>query len=169
MLDHILDFRKEHSELKLGIEHKIGIELYYFIIKNNIKTIVETGVAHGFSSWYFLEALKETEGVLYSIEAKLQTVLVVPKELCKSWIIYEKVCPQYLYEILRKLKTVDFFWHDSDHSFGCQFGEYVFADMFNISFIGSHDIKRSGAWEAFLKLFDYKEIISGYKHGVARK
>ncbi len=171
MLDHILQFRQENPELKLGIEHNIGVELYRFIKEKNLKVVVETGIAYGFSSWYILEALAETNGILHSIESKFNCRTVVPDRLKKHWLCYEMVSPQYLYLLLQDLKNqdnqIDLFWHDSDHSFGIQFGEYTFAHAFNVTYIGSHDICRSGAWEAFLILYNYKELISGYKYAIA--
>lgn len=166
----IARFQKEHLKYNLGIEPKVGLDLYNLIIDKKIKTVVETGICYGYSSWYMLEALKVTGGKLWSIEAfpKPENLIVVPEELKKNWTRIKGACPQSLCTLLRELKKVDFFWHDSDHGFGVQFGEYVFASM-HCTYIGSHDISRSGAWEAFLPLFGWKEFIHRCKYGIAKK
>jgi len=170
LLDEIRDFREQNKHLNLGIEHDIGVVLYNFILKHNIKTIVETGICYGFSSWYFLSALEKTGGKLWSIESRPKNAedIVVPKKLRSNWKWYDGVCPQKLHQLLLKLKHIDLFWHDSNHDFGIQFGEYIFASK-HCTYLGSHDISRSGAWEAFIPLFGWKELIHKTKYGIAIK
>lgn len=167
LFSQIKEFRANNPKLINGIEDYIGEILYNFIIENNIKTIVETGIYHGFSSWYFLEALKCTGGKLWSIESELQKEIVVPTELRSRWEIIKAASPEALYNLLSVLKSIDFFWHDSMHTFGIQFGEYAIAVEF-AKFIGSHDVRRTGAWLAFLRLYGFKEILAGYKFGIVR-
>jgi len=169
-LRHIQQYRQTvGAGLKLGIEHEVGVALYEFILEQRIKTVVETGIAHGFSSWYFLEALSQTGGRLYSIEPHVREVLVVPGKYQHLWQVNKAVSPAGLISLLKKLGQVDLFWHDSDHTYAGQFGEYAVASH-HARFIGSHDINRTGAYIAFKDLYGWRDRLAGTgKWGVLEK
>lgn len=179
-MQRIENYRKTTGcNLSLGIEHHIGCYLYDFIVKNNIKLIVETGICHGFSSWYFLEGLKRTGGRLHSIDPKPQDIIVVPSELSKSWTIYKEASPEFLIKLLGRFtkenKIPDMFWHDGNHQFQYQLGEYCIAADAGIRYVSSHDTGRMGSWRVFLRLYKddfggvsaYEQIHRQYKFSIA--
>jgi len=92
-LRHIQQYRQTvGAGLKLGIEHEVGVALYEFILEQRIKTVVETGIAHGFSSWYFLEALSQTGGRLYSIEPHVRASFT-GRTYGRRWATFWRVGP----------------------------------------------------------------------------
>lgn len=94
-------------------------------------TLIETGVAHGYSSWIILNALhKNNKGKLYSIDLPNQdtnsnynftetpkTGWLVPDALRSRWEMHLGDAKILLPEILSQLKEIDIFFHDSDHSY----------------------------------------------------
>lgn len=95
------------------------------------ETIIETGVAHGYSSWIILNALnKNKKGKLYSIDLpnndtnkdynfqnQPTTGWLVPDTLRSRWEMHLGDAKILLPKILNKLGSLDMFFHDSDHSF----------------------------------------------------
>ncbi|NQU99969.1 MAG: class I SAM-dependent methyltransferase [Parcubacteria group bacterium] len=87
------------------------------------KTIVETGVQSGISSTYILESLERNEmGNLYSIdypnkEFKNTTGWLIPNRLRHRWILKIGKSSDELSPLLKHLVEIDFFLHDSDHSY----------------------------------------------------
>ncbi len=93
--------------------------------------IIETGVAHGYSSWIILNALhKNQKGTLYSIDMpnndtnenynfskQPETGWMVPDQLRSRWKLNLGDAKVLLPAILNELGAIDIFFHDSDHSF----------------------------------------------------
>jgi hypothetical protein len=90
----------------------------------NLKYIVETGVAHGVTSRFVLEALRRNGGGhLWSIDVppvesvwRVQVGMAVPATLRSQWTYIKGTSRLRLPELLRKLGEVDLFVHDSLHS-----------------------------------------------------
>jgi predicted O-methyltransferase YrrM len=95
-------------------------------------TVVETGVAMGFSTAVILAALRDNDaGVLHSIDlpplqvdAASYVGEAVPRELRDRWTLHVGPARTVLPRLLRELPPVDLFVHDSDHSYAAQYQEY---------------------------------------------
>lgn len=137
-----------------GLHPYICEYLYEFVKKHKLNLVLETGVSWGFSSSYFLAALRP-KGKLVSIENHLMPLdeRVVPLEWYDHWEIVEGDARDVLQSTCERLKHIDLFWHDSSHSFRNQLFEYRTA-MPYAKYIGSHDINRrkgASAWSRFVK------------------
>jgi predicted O-methyltransferase YrrM len=86
--------------------------------------IVETGVAHGFTSRFILEALESNRaGHLWSIDLppldddlRRQVGIAVPANLSHRWSYIQGSSRRRLPELLSQLGEIDFFVHDSLHT-----------------------------------------------------
>jgi hypothetical protein len=86
--------------------------------------VVETGVAHGFTSRFILEALtRNGSGHLWSIDLpptsedlQRQVGIAVPQQLRGEWSYIRGSSRRRLPCLLRELKQIDLFVHDSLHS-----------------------------------------------------
>lgn len=88
--------------------------------------VVETGVGPGTSSYAFLTAMKDYGGSLYSFdlgvnygeESKPEEVgFVVPVDLRSNWTLTLGDSKKTLPEKLGEIGKVDFFFHDSEHTY----------------------------------------------------
>lgn len=123
--------------------------LYAIIRKLSPNFIIETGVCNGYSTSFILLALKKQQkGRLYSIdfpevagvEYENETFwegkggAVIPKDKQSGWLVPENFKDRWtlilgksqdkLPELLKKLKSVDVFIHDSEHSYECMWFEF---------------------------------------------
>jgi hypothetical protein len=86
--------------------------------------VVETGVAHGFTSRFILEALnRNAKGHLYSIdcppldpEAKKQIGVAVGNRFADRWSLIFGTSRRQLPPLLNRLGQIDLFIHDSRHT-----------------------------------------------------
>ncbi|HUF52046.1 MAG TPA: class I SAM-dependent methyltransferase [Longimicrobiales bacterium] len=89
------------------------------------RTLLETGVAHGVTTAYMLAALHENgAGDLHSIDvpphdagAAEQVGAFVPDGLRARWQLHYGMSHRVLPRVLAALRTVDFFLHDSLHTY----------------------------------------------------
>jgi predicted O-methyltransferase YrrM len=89
------------------------------------KIVVETGVASGVSSFLILNAIKLNKiGTLYSIDLPDRNIIgnkevgfVVPKELRNNWKLILGDSKIELPKLLKELKQIDIFFHDSLHTY----------------------------------------------------
>jgi predicted O-methyltransferase YrrM len=95
------------------------------------EVIFETGVAHGYSSWIILNAMhKNKNGKLISIDLpnndtnteynfnhQTNTGWLVPEILRERWEMHLGDAKVLLPQLLNAEKTIDIFFHDSDHSY----------------------------------------------------
>jgi len=86
--------------------------------------VVETGVAHGFTSRFILEALNwNNDGELFSIdlppldsEMKKLIGIAVDESLRERWTLIEGSSRRFLPDLLKELGGIDLFVHDSRHT-----------------------------------------------------
>lgn len=148
------------------------------IIKPEI--VVETGVADGFSSSFILRALEENkDGHLYSIdlpnqkgqEIKLDknTGWIIPDNLRKRWDLILGSSSDKLSPLLEKLKTIDAFYHDSDHSYQNMIYEFNVALPYlkEDGIIISDDITDNRSFNDFCKTVNGKNL-ELFKLGIVR-
>jgi hypothetical protein len=126
-------------------------EVLYIIVRAlRPGIIVETGVAHGFSSAYLLQALSDNGfGELISIDLPTtnptgrvnedgivdqvrvaspdQTGMVVPPPLRNRWTLYRGNSKDLLPKVIASHSPIDIFFHDSSHSYQNMLWEYQLA------------------------------------------
>jgi len=169
----------------------LGIIIYYLIRKIKPEILVETGVCNGVSTAFILFALhKNNKGKLYSIDfpmvegepyGKYSILSVVPKGKKPGWII-----PKYLKrnweliigksqeklpELVNRLKKIDIFIHDSEHSYDCMWFEFneVYKVLNDGGTLISHNIDWNNAFYDFSKKYNKKIIKIGKVTGLIVK
>ena len=171
MLKIFDELETKRKDTRLGIPREEGEALYTFIKEHNIKRVVETGIAWGFTSHYILAALPEN-GLLISLELNetIYTGIVVPKEWQTPWIKYFGPSTENLKEVFIEHPDIDLFFHDSCHNFDTQMFEYKTALAF-VKYLGSHDIKLQGppyAWNSFIIQTRAPVLLKKGQLGIAR-
>lgn len=104
-----------------------AISVYYLVLYVKPEVVVETGVSDGVSSFFILSALNENKkGNLYSIDFpevgmpmlyEKEPGWIVPEALRRRWTLIYGKANVNLPLLLSKLKHVDIFLHDSEHSY----------------------------------------------------
>jgi len=137
----------QHSLGAIG--YREGAYLYAVVRKLRPRIAVETGVANGFSTAFLLQAFRENgEGGLYSIDLPREVGReyapgtfyegegragippdsepgwLVPEELKERWTLILGRSQEELPPLLQRLGAIDFFMHDSEHSFECMWFEF---------------------------------------------
>lgn len=132
-----------------GMRPEVSIRLYGLVRELKPKTLIETGVCNGVSTAVILAALERNDGGgLYSIDLPEYTDTdyeegtfwegkkgaVIPKGNPPGWLIPDKYRERWhlilgrsqekLPELLDELGEIDFFIHDSEHSYECMTFEY---------------------------------------------
>ena len=157
--------------LPQGIESKCVDDIVTFIEKYKVKVVVETGVCYGVSSNAILSAIPD-DGLLVSIENAPYQIksLIVMEQYYKKWLFVYGDSRDVLPNIMRLVKNVDLFWHDSLHKKSAMRFEYETA-LPHTRFIGSHDINHPGAqgvWDEFLSAHNMKERVRRGKWAIAQ-
>lgn len=98
--------------------------LYYACEFTNAKTVIETGVAYGWSSFATLTSLQKRNGVLYSSDMPYlgqngdQYVgCIVPDNLKTNWKLFRHADRESLPKILNECGEADVIHYDSDKSY----------------------------------------------------
>lgn len=145
------------------------------------EVVVETGVADGFSSAFILYALEANQkGKLYSIDLPnqagqeikggKQAGWLVPDNLKTRWELTLGDSRKELPALCDRLKSIDIFYHDSDHSYENMTFEFnsVFGYIKSKGLIVSDDITDNNAFDDFISS-KKSDSIRLFKLGVARK
>jgi predicted O-methyltransferase YrrM len=126
--------------------------LYAIVRTLRPRVAVETGVANGFSTAFLLQALQANgDGHLHSIDLPREVGRaydpgtfyegegragippgaepgwLIPTELRERWTLVLGRSQEELPPLLERLGTLDFFMHDSEHSFECMWFEFTTA------------------------------------------
>jgi predicted O-methyltransferase YrrM len=166
------DFVKMNETLPVPVTgnkpgHLFGKLIYFLVRCVKPESMIETGVAHGVSSWTILNAMhKNQKGKLYSIDFPnldtkkdynvknfdQQPGWVVPEMLRKRWELQLGKSSELLPDLLRKLGSIDIFFHDSDHSYENM--KYEFQTAFDYIKRGglliSDDVHKNTAFPEFV-------------------
>lgn len=151
-----------------------GAKLYAMIRHLKPEILIETGVCNGASTSYILQALhKNNKGKLYSIdfpeylgrqqdeiwEGKGSSVLLehehsgwlVPDQLRDRWELRLGKSQEVLPQLYQELGQVDFFMHDSEHSYECMTFEFEtsFPQIKPGGILASHDIDDNTSFQDF--------------------
>jgi predicted O-methyltransferase YrrM len=131
------------------------ITLYAAVRVSKPKVVIETGTAAGASATYILEALeKNGEGCLYSVDIAHKDEVIgrlIPDRLRSRVHIRTGNSLLVLPELLDEVGSVDFFLHDSLHTYVHMMEEYemVFRYMNAGGAVCSHDVLLTNAWKHF--------------------
>jgi Methyltransferase domain len=132
-----------------AIGYTEGTYLYAVLRHVRPQAAVETGVANGFSTAFSLLALEQNgEGRLYSVDLPREVGRdyepgtfyegegragippgsepgwLIPPELKQRWTLLLGRTQDELPPLLERLRTIDSFMHDSEHSFDCMWFEF---------------------------------------------
>lgn len=129
--------RPSFEEFILGPQTWVPL-LYATIRIQKPEIVVETGCATGTTASLILYALeKNNKGNLYSVDKRIEgdwiktnnlpSGFLVPDELKHRWTFIDDELITRLPQLMAELKKVDFFYHDSDHSYVHQMWEYLTA------------------------------------------
>jgi predicted O-methyltransferase YrrM len=148
--EHKAAVERSGQQFSLGaIGYAEGAYLYTIVRTLRPRLAVETGVANGFSTAFVLQALHANgEGHLHSIDLPREVGReyergtfyegegragippgsepgwLVPAELRSRWTLVLGRSQEELPPLLERLGEVDFFMHDSEHSFDCMWFEF---------------------------------------------
>ncbi len=98
--------------------------IWCLIRRLNATKIVETGVAHGVTSRFILEALGPSSGHLWSIDLPPPVSASIDNQIgvavtngpTNKWIFIEGSSRRRLPSLLKRIAPIDLFIHDSEHS-----------------------------------------------------
>lgn len=146
--------------------------------------VVETGVGAGISSTFILQALKDNHiGDLYSVDLPKATYTTergeeiddsrwIPERFRESgWLIPENLRDRWqlllgksedgLPLLSRKLKRIDLFFHDSEHTYKNMLLEYQTAWHYLAKggVLASHDVDMNNAFIDFSKTVNHEPVI----------
>ncbi len=149
-----------------------GLALYGALRESKPAVCIETGVANGLSSAFLLKAIEMNgAGKLYSIDlpgfageggytpdggalipAGRRPGWLVPDSLRGNWELLEGPTQDLLPSLLERLGAIDFFLHDSEHSYDCMTFEYeaAIAYLRPGGVLMSHDIYSTDAFPDFI-------------------
>jgi predicted O-methyltransferase YrrM len=151
-----------------NINTLLGKWLYCTVRISKPEILIETGIAHGNSSWVILNAIKKNgKGTLYSFDLpnndtnaaynfenkKTETGWMVHEELRINWNMVIGDSLETLPKTLASLSKVDFFFHDSDHSYKHMMFEFetVFPFLRNGGILSSDDINKNSSFQDFVE------------------
>jgi predicted O-methyltransferase YrrM len=129
--------------------------LYFIVRARKPQTVLETGVANGHMTVVLLAALGRNEGgELHSTDVRPDVGCLLSPSERRSWN-YHLLPPAQVRTsftaVLKRLPTVDLFFHDSQHGYGWQSFEYeaVSRHMSPDGVIASDDVDSSYAFLDF--------------------
>jgi len=156
------------------LDNESGFFLYALCKILKPEAIVETGVAYGLSSAYILQALKENDkGTLYSIdsifrpwESERMIGAAIPSELRSRWKFTNGIATEKLDELLKSLKQIDIFIHDSLHTYQNMISEFniVWPYIKKQGFLVSDDIGNNNAFYDFCTKNNLEALILSQKN-----
>ena len=179
------------KEISLFRYEKWNKLIYYLIRAKKPEIIVETGVFDGITTSFFLKALeKNNKGHLYSIDLPAYNTIdgsthrmdfttlprgmepgwIIPEKLRKRWTLYKGASKDYLEPLLKEHGKIDFFLHDSLHTYENMIFEYEVAWPYLIEdgIMASDDILWNPSFYDFSKKVKRK-YLSKYRFGAMKK
>lgn len=150
--DKVMAYLDEDAKKGANMPHDI-ITLYTLVRLLQPGRCIETGVLRGVSSVAFLQAFEEVgQGFLHSIDVRPAGDLV-PEALRPRWQLHIQDDPDnpLLPKILQEGDTLDFFFHDSNHTRDHMLWEYeqAWPHLRGGGILGSHDVVHTSAFDEF--------------------
>lgn len=171
------DFERAHR-IQESLSLKMGgggdHNLLFHIVKHfGVQSIVETGVAYGWSSLSILTALENKDHALlmstdmpYAKMGNEEFVgCVIPDRLKKNWILIRRPDRQALKKVFKKLSTIDMCHYDSDKSYRGRMWAYplLWSKLKSGGVFISDDINDNLAFKDFADALQLKPIIVSWK------
>ena len=131
--------------------------LYAAVRATKPNIVVETGTAAGASSTFVLAALeKNGRGYMHSIDhsdTPENVGILIPEKLRRRNKLHSGDSLALLPSLFREIGPIDFFIHDSHHSYDHMTAEYELAlqHLRPGGVIASHDVLYCNAWEHFVR------------------
>lgn len=152
----------KNSPKNFAIEKNLQILIYLLTLIKQPRLVVETGVANGVSTQILLNSLMKYDGYLHSFDINPDSEEVA-KEY-SNWDFHLLTKSNSWDDLVRTanlLGKIDFWIHDSDHSFFWQYSEYNFAyEKLRLGgVLISDDIDTSEAWFLFCQKYNLKSYI----------
>jgi len=156
---------------RFDVDFAVLRAIWCVILHLKASRIVETGVARGVTSRFILEALaRNGEGSLWSIDlphvdtSRLgQIGEAVPEALRKHWMLTLGSSRQHLPPLLKRLKEIDVFVHDSLHT-----GRNLLFELEHAwkrlrpgGVVIADDIHRNLAFKSFVAALDTAQLVVG--------
>src|SRR4030042_1170271 len=167
--------RRRDSAWYYGIGTTLGTILYVFCRKQRPDSIIETGVASGVSSSHILCALEANQrGRLYSIDLpswqRTPSGWLIPDYLRNRWHLTQGRSSETLEPLLKEVKEIAFFLHDSDHSYENMHREFeaAWTHLKTGGLLLSHNIDYSNAFDDFCHDHKVEGITLGDMGGIAK-
>jgi predicted O-methyltransferase YrrM len=174
--DFVLPNTSKSAVAGNSINTLLGKWLYCTVRVIKPEVLIETGIAHGNSSWVILNAIKKNgKGLLYSFDLPnndtnadynfgnrpVETGWMVPDELRMNWSMVIGDSRETLPKTLSSLSKVDFFFHDSDHSYEHMMFEFktVFPFLNEGGILSSDDINKNSSFQDFVKANKINSIL----------
>lgn len=165
--DYVPANKREDVEVGNNINTMLGKWLYCSVRALAPETIIETGIAHGNSSMVILNAIhKNGRGKLYSLDLpnndtnsaynfgkeNSETGWMVPDILQQYWTKVIGDSKKTLPELLEKIEKLDYFFHDSDHSYEHMTFEFttIYPYLNKEGIISSDDINKNVSFQDFV-------------------
>jgi predicted O-methyltransferase YrrM len=184
LITHIINSLKELENT--GAFNPTFQTVIYALVRHLMpENIVETGVANGVSSTIILTAINlNKKGILHSIdlptkfwdktdyrkEDKVQVKndqvgWIVPKELRNNWSLTLGKSKEKLPEVVKEIKKLDMFFHDSEHSYENMMFEFttVWPYIVKKGIIIADDVNRNNAFDEFVD--SHKNEVTSLKIG----
>jgi predicted O-methyltransferase YrrM len=168
-------YGKVASNSYYGIGRTLGTALYTICRKQKPHNILETGVASGISSSHFLVALETNQnGRLYSIDLpvwqKFPVGWMIPDYLRHRWHLIQGRSAENMMPLLIKLKEIDIFFHDSDHSYDNMLREFEASWEYlkTGGLLLSHNIDYSDAFPDFCRNHHTQGFTLGNMGGIVK-
>jgi predicted O-methyltransferase YrrM len=173
-----------------------GLRLYRLLRQLRPRVAVETGVCNGVSTAFLLLALEDNgEGELHSIDlpevagaeyepgtfwdGKGGAVIppgkepgwMVPPALRSRWQLVLGRSQDELPPLLESLGEIDFFMHDSEHSYECMSFEFrtAWAALRDGGVLVADDVNVNSAWDEFARQVDREPEPLGLKLAMITK
>jgi predicted O-methyltransferase YrrM len=167
--------RKLRSNWEYGIGKTLGEILYVICRRQKPDSIMETGVASGVSSSHILCALEINEhGKLYSIDLptweKSQSGWMIPDYLRYRWHFTQGRSSETMEPLLKNVKEIDIFLHDSDHTYENMRREFETAWIYLKAggLLLSHNIDYSDAFPDFCRDHGVEGLTLGDMGGILK-
>ena len=139
--------------------------LYYAACRHLApNNVLETGIANGHSTFFFLQAMKKNgKGSLHSVDIADNVGKLLTDEERAVWNLHVLGSPQRrsFSNILKSINPLDLFVHDSDHTYGWQMFEFrtAWKALSKDGVLLSDDIDHSMAFVDFCAEIDTKPIL----------
>lgn len=152
------ELASRYSDLALPMprEFAVGSEtalaLYGIVRLLKPKTVVETGVGNGHSTYFLLRALAaNNKGVLHSLDARSDAGVLLSggdKDRWRFHLVDVEYPRQSLVDVLNQVTPIDIFIHDSNHAYEWQAFEYAVAisHLSDYGVLVSDDVDKSFAF-----------------------